>query len=83
MSFLVVRVCPVGGGGGAGGGGGGGVSAVEPAPDVSAVRQPVLYELDVLQVVLDHADQVAQALLLLLQVLREDRVRDSGLGSEG
>ena len=51
---------------------------MEPAPDVPAVRQPVLYELDVLQVVLDHTDQVAQALLLLLQVLHEeDRVTDS------
>jgi len=52
------------------GGGGGGVSTVDAGPDVSAVRQAVLDELDVLQIVLDHADQVAQTLLLLLQVLQ-------------
>ncbi|KAG7257450.1 hypothetical protein CRUP_007754, partial [Coryphaenoides rupestris] len=57
----------------------GGVSAVDAGTDVSAVHQAVLDELDVLQVVLDHADQVAQTLLLLLQVLQGETLWDRSI----
>lgn len=50
-------------------------SAQDASSQVPAVAEAVLDELDVFQVILDDADEVAQALLLLLQVLRAKTCR--------
>lgn len=50
-------------------------SAQDASSQVPAVAEAVLDELDVFQVIFDDADEVAQTLLLLLQVLKAKDVQ--------
>lgn len=56
-------------------------SAQDASSHVSTVAQAVLYEFDVLQVVLNDADQMTETILLLFQVLKRFRDEKTVSGS--